>query len=87
MGIGCLCQRALIFINKKMQIDAKKKEETKKALKWIVRSGVVTTFLSGVVVILLGLQNSEIDTRYAYYGFGILVLNAIINIIDYYQNQ
>jgi Na+-translocating ferredoxin:NAD+ oxidoreductase RnfD subunit len=70
-----------------IHLNKVKKEETQKALKWIIRSGAVTTFLIGLVTLLTGLQTDTIDYKFAVFGFLILVINAIVNLIDYYTNQ
>ena len=62
-------------------------QEARKALKWILRSGVVSIIISGLIVLLAQLQSQEIDLRDFYYGAAILLLNGVINLLDYYRSK
>ena len=69
------------------RIETAPVRETKKALKWILRSGVGATFISGLVALIISLQSNTIDLRFFAYGFLILVLNATFNLADYYLHE
>lgn len=62
-------------------------DETKKALKWILRSGVVTVSLSALVSLVMSLQSAELDIRAFLYGVVIIVIQAVINVIDFYNHE
>lgn len=61
--------------------------EVKKAFKWILRSGVFVTTLSGLGALLTLLQNGEVDIRFFFYGVLILLTYMTANLIDYYNEK
>lgn len=66
---------------------AKARNEVLKALKWIVRSGLATMILTGLLDIVKSLQEGEITIEYAKYGLMIIAINTVINVADFYRHE
>lgn len=62
-------------------------QEAVKALKWILRSGAATVFLTGLVTLLVSFQNGEITLQYLLIGVVVLAANGLINVIWYWNHE
>lgn len=61
--------------------------QVQKALKWVLRSGAMTAFLLGLSALLQALQGYDISLRDFGFGVLILVINGVVNLLDYWRHE